>query len=207
MTQSDRTSATMDTAKWAGVAVTTRPVDDQPKELSAMRSIRIPLHSRKYPGLFAIVDEADADLVSAYRGHPHKKNRRFYAIADAPLVGGGRVKVRMHRLVLGLTDPNDQADHVNHDGLDNRRSNLRKTTNQQNGFNQRSAEGSTSRFRGVSWTTDRSKWHAQIRHNNKLYHLGHFDDEIDAARAYDEAARRFFGEFAFLNLTEEDVAA
>lgn len=170
--------------------------------------VSIPLQSRKYSGLVALVDEADIELIRHLRWNPHHhRSGTFYAYAYTRRSGGRRERFWLHRLILGITDPSVQVDHKNHNGLDNQRSNLRTANTQQNQFNQRSAKGSTSRFRGVSWTTDRGKWHAQIRHNNQLHHLGRFDIEEDAARAYDAAARRLFGEFAFQNLSKGEDAA
>lgn len=184
------------------------PAVDLPEITVSDGVASIPLQSTKYPGMVALVDEADIELVRNLRWNPHRhRSGTFYACAHTRRGKGKRERFWLHRLILGVTDAKVQVDHVRHDGLDCRRSNLRVATNQQNQFNQRPVKGSTSRFRGVSWTTARGKWHAQIRHNNQLHHLGHFEDETDAARAYDEAALRLFGEFAFQNLSEGDVAA
>jgi hypothetical protein len=105
----------------------------------------------------------------------------------------------MHRQLLGLTDPSEQVDHRNHDGLDNRRENLRPCTNQQNQHNQRKRAGCTSRYKGVHWDFRNGSWRAAIKAEGRTIHLGRFQDEDDAARAYDDAARRLFGEFALTN--------
>lgn len=105
----------------------------------------------------------------------------------------------MHRLVVGA-EPGQQVDHVNRDGLDNRRANLRLATNGQNRANSRSASASGYKGvyrvpnKGVYRTTD--KWRAQIRAGGRIIHLGYFGDAETAARAYDAAAREYFGEFA-----------
>ena len=87
------------------------------------------------------------------------------------------------------------------DGLDNRRCNLRVCTRSQNNMNER-PRGGTSEFKGVSWDNAISKWRPRIKHNGKQCYLGIFTDEIDAALAYDEAARIYFGPFARANFPQ-----
>jgi hypothetical protein len=88
-----------------------------------------------------------------------------------------------------------EVDHINGDGLDNRKSNLRLATRAQNGCNLRPQQGKSSRFKGVAWHVC-GKWRAHISPNRTQIALGLFDDEIDAALAYDMAALAQFGEFA-----------
>lgn len=108
---------------------------------------------------------------------------------------------RIHRLAwLYMTGalPEGQIDHINGVRSDNRFSNLREATNAENSRNGRSRPG-TSKYKGVSWFKRDSKWVAHIMKDAKSYNLGYFDDEEDAARAYDAAAVRMFGDFARLN--------
>jgi hypothetical protein len=94
------------------------------------------------------------------------------------------------------------VDHWNRDTLDDRRSNLRICLRGQNNTNSRKRSrpaGTSSRFKGVSWRKQKGRWVAKIRKNDSHYFLGYFDSEEDAARAYDAAARRIFGEFARTN--------
>jgi hypothetical protein len=120
--------------------------------------------------------------------------------------GAGYVsrRVRSERRTITLSRaimnaPADlQVDHVNGDRLDNRRSNLRLCTQSQNNANARMCKG-TSRFRGVHWCSRTRDWIARIRVNGRTKHLGIFVDEVAAARAYDEAMVREFGEFALTN--------
>jgi len=92
------------------------------------------------------------------------------------------------------------ADHINHNTFDNRKANLRPATQTQNNRNRRKFSGqSNSKYKGVYWKKHIKKWVAQIGVNRKVIHLGCFKKEIDAARAYDEGAKKYHGEFASLN--------
>jgi hypothetical protein len=106
---------------------------------------------------------------------------------------------RMHRVILGLPPKNPHVDHKNHDRLDNRRSNLRIVTQAQNNTNRRKRAGTSSRFKGVTWSKPRQKWEAQIQVDGWHRMLGRFATEEEAARAYNQAALAAWGEFAFLN--------
>lgn len=107
----------------------------------------------------------------------------------------------LHRVILGLTDRRLFADHRDGNGLNNSRSNLRVATPSQNAANSRRRRNGTSVYRGVSWDSQRSKWTATIKQADRPGRkaLGRFDQEIEAARAYDSAAKELYGEFARLN--------
>lgn len=118
----------------------------------------------------------------------------------------------MHRVILGVASEK-WIDHENRNGLDNRRENLRVATNRQNLQNSRKRSGTVSRFKGVSFDKHYRKWQARIQactigpggHVRRVF-LGSFDDEEDAARAYDAAALASFGRFARMNFMEQKVA-
>ena len=90
------------------------------------------------------------------------------------------------------------VDHINRNSLDNRKANLRPVTAMQNTWNTK-RKGGTSRFKGVTWNKREKKWKVQLAHKWKSIHLGLFTDEIEAAKTYDEAAKKYRGEFAVLN--------
>lgn len=101
----------------------------------------------------------------------------------------------MHRVILGV-DSSVEVDHRNGDGLDNRKSNLRPATRQQNCANVGKSSRNTSGYIGVTWNKKLRKWHAQIKVNRKNIHIGHYATKEEAARARAELARRIHGDFA-----------
>ena len=111
-------------------------------------------------------------------------------------VTGGKY-IFMHRLIMNAP-PGKVVDHFNANRQDNRRANLRLCSQAQNIRGRRKFRG-TSQFKGVSWNKRIRKWVASIFCDGKYIWLGHFGDEVEAARAYDKAARELFGEYARLN--------
>ena len=150
-------------------------------------------------GKTAIVDNQDYDELAQYKWRAYKDRHTWYAMRNTPRGAGRRTVVQMHRQILGA-GPGQQVDHWDGDGLNNQRENLRECTNQENAANQHhKTAGCTSRYKGVCWHERGGKWQALIRVNYRGVHLGYFDDEADAARAYNAAAVEFFGAFAYLN--------
>ena len=105
---------------------------------------------------------------------------------------------QMHRLILDAPHHLD-VDHVNGNGLDNRRCNIRLCTRAQNQVNAQKRRGCSSQYKGVDYRKDRNKWRASITINQQFKSLGHFNDETEAARAYNDAAVKYWGEFVRLN--------
>ncbi len=113
--------------------------------------------------------------------------------------------VRMHREIMNFPK-GLLVDHRNNNTLDNRRANLRPATSSQNMVNRRRDKSkNSSQFRGVRFRKERGRWSAQITINGKTFWLGSYDNEIDAARAYDRAAMKYHGEFAKLNFPEPQI--
>lgn len=111
---------------------------------------------------------------------------------------GKPYQLRMHRLIIDTPDGLD-TDHINGNRLDNRKINLRTATRSQNVANTFVKKQNKSGYKGVSWKKSNKKWCAQIMYNNKVYHIGLFTDIKKAAKAYNNAAKKYFGEYAVLN--------
>lgn len=152
-------------------------------------------------GQIALVDDADYDWLKQHKWYAQKQRiGNFYACRWAPRVKGKRYAIYMHREILGLElGDRRHSDHINHHTGDNRRCNLRICTCSQNHMNQKRQQNTSSKFKGVYWNKISRKWQAYINIDKKPRYLGSFLREEDAARAYDEAAKKHFGEFAYLN--------
>jgi hypothetical protein len=157
---------------------------------------RIPLTQ----GKFAKVDPEDYIWLSQFRWHCHKREHAYYAVRTHWQKRVSK-KILMHRLIAD-TPGHLVCDHINRDGLDNRKQNLRNCTKQQNNLNQTGHRDSASRYKGVYWKKDMQKWAASIQIDARRRHLGYFEDETTAAKAYDKAAKRLHGDFAALNFPD-----
>jgi AP2 domain/HNH endonuclease len=142
-------------------------------------------------GKFAIVDDADFEQLSQHKWNAQRNGHTFYAFRT------GKRTIYLHRQLMGAL-PGQQVDHRDTDGLNNQRDNLRLCSAGENRRNMRKTRGS-SKFKGVSWDKVKAKWTAIIYRDYKKHPLGRFDNEEDAARAYDAKAKELFGEFARLN--------
>lgn len=146
-------------------------------------------------GLFALVDDEDFEKLSKYKWRADRGNSTFYA---ARLVEKGR-NIRMHRQILGVTDPKMDVDHKNGNGIDNRRSNLRVCSRSLNNANRAVQSNSGSGIKGVFWDKERNKWQVKIGYERKVFNLGRFSDLTTAVKAYNDKAKELFGDFARLN--------
>mgnify|MGYP000844096894 CR=1 FL=1 len=144
------------------------------------------------------VDACEIDRITKFSWIARNSKGKFYACAlDRPKRKGGRYVILMHRLLLGLDIASRDSrfiDHINGDSLDNRRSNLRVATEQQNHWNYPKTHLGHPLFKGVRRHGNR--WKAYICLDNKYRHIGSFVTDIEAAKAYDKAAIELFGEFA-----------
>lgn len=150
----------------------------------------------------ALVDASDYDWLMQWNWFASwsKNTKSFYAMRRIWINGRDKT-IPMHRQILGLKlDDPRQGDHKEPgQTLNNRRSNLRIATQSQNQQNSNKQANNKSGFKGVSLRKDTNKWTAHICVNGKDRNLGYFEDRTEAARAYDAAALRCFGEFAHLN--------
>lgn len=151
---------------------------------------------------FALVDDDVFEHLNQFKWHARKRVNTFYAYRSIRLENKC-TQISIHRQILKLSyKDGKQIDHIDRNGLNNQRLNLRICTNQQNHFNQRPRKNTSSKLKGVSWYKRGGKWQAKIGYNGKQIHLGFFLNEIDAAKAYDRAAQKYFREFSRLNFKE-----
>lgn len=141
-------------------------------------------------GKYTIVDDEDYDFIKLYKWHFHQGYAKGW-------VNNGKIKLQNYLLkpTKGFV-----VDHINNTPLDNRRENLRLVRPIENNRNRRMNGNNTSGFRGVYWYTPYGKWVARINVVKKKIHLGYFTDKTEAAKAYDQAAVKYYGEFAHVNL-------
>jgi hypothetical protein len=158
--------------------------------------------------LVAVVDDIDRDLSGVKwfaKSEGVYGNKCHYALRNSSSVYGKRHSISMHRVIIERVlgrclCKGEFVDHIDHDGLNNRRDNLRVATHTQNICNRRmNANVKSSKYKGVLWRSDRLMWAASIRSDGKLKHIGYFDSEEDAARAYDAVAKRIHGIYSHTN--------
>jgi hypothetical protein len=150
-------------------------------------------------GYVTFVNAVDADL--------GKGPRKWIAYVSPHTVYAYRTNQRLHRIIVERVigrklTANDIVDHIDGDGLNNRRSNLRLATPSQNAGNSRIRSNNTSGYKGVCFIS--GKWVAQITYKSNPMTLGRFDDILDAARAYNAGAIKYFGKFARLNVIPDE---
>jgi hypothetical protein len=151
-------------------------------------------------GFVIMVSDLDFDWLSKLRWRAVSGNGKPYAqtrFTDPKTKK--RTTVMMHRLILGVVSQHIQVDHKDGNGLNNQRGNLRIATRSENQHNRAKNKNNPSGFKGVCWNKASRKWCANIRFNGKARRIGQFDSVVDAAKAYDEKAKEYFGEFARTN--------
>jgi len=155
-------------------------------------------------GNYTLIDDEDVQKMKKYTGwrtHCAPKDKRPYVYGN--LHKNGKSKhIKLHRIIMNA-QPGELIDHIDHNRLNNQKANLRIVTPQQNNMNRRNLPKSSSKYKGVSKHTLVNKWRARIMINKKEIHLGHYDVEKDAARAYDKKAKELFKEYAVFNFPNE----
>ena len=155
-------------------------------------------------GEWTIVDQEDYYRFGNLKWSAIANNGKLYAACNIKIAPMKTSFVRLHRLILN-PPPGLLVDHKNSKSLDNRRANLRPATRSQNACNRTKRKSNTSsKYIGASLDKRRGTFTGRIYVNGKKIFLGYFDNEIDAARAYDRAALKYHGEFARLNFPRED---
>ncbi len=147
-------------------------------------------------GQVALVDDEDFEALAKFKWHAgwYPSSKTYYAKRNVKLDGGRKTTALMHRELMGAAQ-GQEVDHINHNGLDNRRENVRLCIRTQNNGNMRKRTGCSSQYKGVVWCKNHELW--MVRVKRKL--VGYFVAENEAAQAYNRVAREKFGEFALLN--------
>ena len=172
----------------------TPPVRLDPPEPAAPDECKITLTK----GLFATVDPEDHEWLNGFRWHATCSRGRYYA---ATVIAGRSIS--MHRLIMN-PPPDMWVDHKNGDRLDNTRENLRIVTPTQNRHNSRSCarRGRPKSSQYVGVTRHGDKWKVKITHEGHEHFIGYFDDEVEAAKAWDAKAKELRGECTYLNFPD-----
>lgn len=156
------------------------------------------------PGYVTVVSPDDYGKVTQFRWaalkHPGGKT---YARRTVYVPTGPNKTIYLHVHLLNGESAGKDVDHIDGDGLNNSRANLRVATRGQNSANRGATRSNKSGHKGVSWHAPRKKWRASIKVDRVFMHLGLFTNREEAARAYDHAARHHFGEFARLNFPDQ----
>ena len=153
-------------------------------------------------GKWTILDPQDYYRFCSFKWYLTGRRSKFYAVRSVKIDASRTVTVRLHREIMNAPK-GKLVDHKNGDSLDNRRSNLRLATRSQNMMNRRKTIVKTSsKYLGVCRLKKKKRWLAQLRCNKKVLLSRSFRNEIDAAHAYDMAAKKYFGEFARLNFPD-----
>lgn len=152
---------------------------------------------------FTIVDNEDYEKFNEFRYYIHHESKFYYAVRMTSRKLGKRKMMKLHKEIMGVTDSRI-VDHISGNTLDNRKCNLRIASPAGNARNRKQVgKNNTSGYKGVTWNKSVKKWQAQIKVNYKKINLGSFNNKEDAAKAYNEAAIKYHGEFARLNVIKE----
>ncbi|MCK5341869.1 MAG: HNH endonuclease [Candidatus Heimdallarchaeota archaeon] len=156
-------------------------------------------------GYVTLIDNEDHERMKTISWRVFKRPNKRTMYARGWIKINGKFKsILMHRFIMNLrSGDNKQVDHINGNGLDNRKGNLRICNNKQNAQNRGKRINCVSKFKGVARVSNSNKWQAQIWHNGKKIYLGVFSKEEDAAKAYDIEANKLFGEYSNINFLED----
>lgn len=164
--------------------------------------IKFSIKSKKYGNFEIIIDAQKWNKIKKYRWHIKKNtqsNTYYVATIGRTNTNESRKTIRLHRFITNCEDSNIICDHKNRNPLDNRLKNIRFGNRINNGINVSLRKDNSSGYKGVHWHKQSNKWRVQINIKGKRTHIGMFTNVINAALAYNEVAKKYFGEFAYLN--------
>ena len=147
---------------------------------------------------YALVDDEDFEKLNKHKWYATKGTNTLYARRAVPTTTSGQRTVSMHRVIM-QTPKGMDTDHIDGDGLNNQKENLRVCIRSENLMNQSRSRNNTSGYKGVNWNKRDKKWISQIKVKGKQVHLGCFSEKEEAYKAYCEASKRYHGEFGNVN--------
>lgn len=147
--------------------------------------------------LYLLIDNKDFKKIKLFHWYAAKKftDKTFYVVRHYYTIDGKRNNQGIHRFLLNITDPNILVDHINGNGLDNRRCNLRIVTKSENQKNRGNNKNNTSGYKGVSYHKLKKKYISVIGFNGKKIFLGYFKNPKQASKVYNKKAKELFGKF------------
>jgi len=155
------------------------------------------------PDLFIIVDEDDFYKIINYKWSVYKTKDYGSTYYARTYIKELKKNVLLHRFIMNCDDEEKRIiDHINNNGLDCRKLNLRFSNHTLNNMNRRIQRNNKSGYRGVCWNATNKKWSSQIQYKRKQIFIGNFDDKRDAAIAYNKMSKKLFKEHAYLNEVE-----
>lgn len=165
------------------------------------KNLKFLVESKKYGNCEVLIDIEDWNKVKIYHWYLSiNKNPNIFIIScNINNKKNKHTTLKLHRLILNLTDPKIIVDHKFGNTLDNQKENLRICSIAENNRNQKLSKNNISGYKGVHWNKTKKKWHVTIGHNNKLIFLGYFENKTKAAKIYNQAAIKYHKEFAKLN--------
>ena len=153
---------------------------------------------------FAFIDDKNFNWLNKHKWYAQKHRKTYYAKRNT-IIDQKQKIIYMHRLIIEnklkrKIKSNEETHHINKNGLDNREENLKIVTKSQHRMMKEKRKDCTSCYKGIYYHKQRKKWHARIQLNGKCISLGLFKNELNAAKAYDIAALKYFGQYAKTNL-------